>query len=401
MSDIFISYARKDKERVKSLARALEAHGWSVWWDPHIPFGKHFDEVIEQAMKEARCIVVVWSSNSVSSRWVRVEANEGLKHGTLVPVLIEETETPLAFRQIQTANLIGWDGSLPHAEFEKLTSDISLLLDPPAVNPLGGPLPAPPAGPSKKPSEKPESKSLLVTLKQSLYRYSSRIIATSGAVVLLIIIAILITNSNRGTNSNQGTPTNNGSDNYRGIERKATELSIGNGSVEYFNDVSDLISSLPAQSTMMMRYPPTSFRANPGRVAEEQRNVRLRGFLYAASLVDNTDYRLIIGRDPDAKQPLYLIAVVSGLPPSSNESFARLNDAREAFKKYFEKNFITGLPGKSYSFYAPPISVEIDGSLFFNIAHLPEDQKPGPQSLKSQIPTIWEINPITKITFGD
>ena len=40
MSDIFISYAREDRPRAAAIARALEAQGWSVWWDWIILAGK-------------------------------------------------------------------------------------------------------------------------------------------------------------------------------------------------------------------------------------------------------------------------------------------------------------------------------------------------------------------------
>lgn len=53
MSDIFISYAHSDGARAQNLAKALEQHGWSVWWDPQIPPGKTFDEVIEKALNAA------------------------------------------------------------------------------------------------------------------------------------------------------------------------------------------------------------------------------------------------------------------------------------------------------------------------------------------------------------
>ncbi len=65
MSDIFISYASQDRSRVEPLAKALEEQGWSVWWDRTIPPGKTFDEVIEEAIKAARCVVVLWSKISI------------------------------------------------------------------------------------------------------------------------------------------------------------------------------------------------------------------------------------------------------------------------------------------------------------------------------------------------
>jgi hypothetical protein len=89
MSDIFLSYSSEDRERVRPLVRALEWHGWSVWWDRTISPGKTFDQVIDAALEAARCVVVVWSRASVASHWVCTEAEEGRRRERLVPVLID------------------------------------------------------------------------------------------------------------------------------------------------------------------------------------------------------------------------------------------------------------------------------------------------------------------------
>jgi hypothetical protein len=67
MADIFISYAREDRTRVRSLADALSAHEWSVWWDREIQAGKAFDQVIADELTRARCVAVVWSHKSTAS----------------------------------------------------------------------------------------------------------------------------------------------------------------------------------------------------------------------------------------------------------------------------------------------------------------------------------------------
>ena len=77
MSEIFISYASEDRARAQMLADALSARGWSVWWDRKIPLGKSYDEVIEKALAQAKCVIVLWSAVSVASEWVRNEATEG------------------------------------------------------------------------------------------------------------------------------------------------------------------------------------------------------------------------------------------------------------------------------------------------------------------------------------
>ncbi len=148
MSDIFLSYAREDHHQAKALAQALEKHGWSVWWDTSIPAGRVFDEVIEEAIGAARCVVVLWSRHSVGSRWVKSEAAEGANRGALVPVLLEDVRIPLAFRRIQTADLTGW--KVNDAPPAKLIADIGRVLDTPPAAGSGHTA----AGPGRDPTDR-------------------------------------------------------------------------------------------------------------------------------------------------------------------------------------------------------------------------------------------------------
>jgi len=106
MSDIFISYARADRPRAAAVAKALEDHGWSVWWDWKIPAGKTFRQVIQEQLDEARCVIVLWSVKSVTRTWVIEEAADGAQRGILVPAFIENVRPPLGFREIQAADLL-------------------------------------------------------------------------------------------------------------------------------------------------------------------------------------------------------------------------------------------------------------------------------------------------------
>lgn len=81
-------------------AKALEQQGWSVWWDRNIPPGRTFDQVIEEAIDTAKCLLVLWSKESVASEWVKTEAAEGARRRILGPVLIDEVAIPLEFRRI-------------------------------------------------------------------------------------------------------------------------------------------------------------------------------------------------------------------------------------------------------------------------------------------------------------
>ena len=110
------------------IAAALGGHGWDVWWDREIPLGKAFDEIIEKAIAEAKCVIVLWSAASVASEWVRNEASEGKRRGILVPVLIEQIDAPLAFRSLNGADLSAWSGHGGDAEFVRLVERVSELL---------------------------------------------------------------------------------------------------------------------------------------------------------------------------------------------------------------------------------------------------------------------------------
>ena len=130
MSDIFLSYKSEDRLKAKIIAAALEQRGYSVWWDRIIPPGKTFDQVIEEALDAAKCVIVLWSGESVSSDWVKNEAREGTKRHILVPVLIEDVKIPFEFRHIQAAQLIEWQGAMPNPEFDLLSQSVAEIVGP-------------------------------------------------------------------------------------------------------------------------------------------------------------------------------------------------------------------------------------------------------------------------------
>ena len=114
MADVFVSYARRDKARVAPLVAAIEAQGWTVWWDPDICPGQEFDRQIAAELKIATAVLVVWTPDSVESRWVRGEAREGAERGILVPVRFDRAEMPIDVRTFHTTELDKWDED-PHS----------------------------------------------------------------------------------------------------------------------------------------------------------------------------------------------------------------------------------------------------------------------------------------------
>ncbi|MDH3640942.1 MAG: TIR domain-containing protein [Gammaproteobacteria bacterium] len=127
MADIFLSYASADRDRLQPLVEAMEAEGWSVWWDQHIEAGPAFRGAIEKAMATCRCMVVAWSQASVKSDFVIDEATEGRSRNIMVPLQLDDAQIPLGFRAAQTAQLHSWPDQ--RGDIDRLISGIRATLD--------------------------------------------------------------------------------------------------------------------------------------------------------------------------------------------------------------------------------------------------------------------------------
>lgn len=184
------------------------------------------------------------------------------------------------------------------------------------------------------------------------------------------------------------------SETFAGTSRRAAKLSLATGALEPFADVQALVASLVPDQAMIHHHPPIATGATSARVPEEQRAVQVRAFVYAASRENDNDYHLIVGRDRALAPSVYVTMELSGLPPVSSAAFPALAAARAAYDTFFARR----LPGPTYDFYDPPIPVEVEGSLFFDMTHS-TGPAPGPQTLRPHMPTIWEVHPITHITF--
>ncbi|GAA3908796.1 hypothetical protein GCM10022276_28860 [Sphingomonas limnosediminicola] len=108
MATIFISYARSDVAVAEALAEALEQAGHSVWWDRRITGGAEYSREIEEALGSSEKVIVLWSTQSKTSPWVRDEATSAIEAAKLVPLTIDGTTPPLGFRQFHTIDLSRW-----------------------------------------------------------------------------------------------------------------------------------------------------------------------------------------------------------------------------------------------------------------------------------------------------
>lgn len=133
MTDIFLSYSSKDKERVAPLCEKLTALGYSVFWDQQVPAGCDWDTWIRQELIKSKCAIVVWSLNSVASGNVRHEATVAEKVGKLIPVLLDPLtpdQFPMGLFNVQAANLVGWEGEHTNSGWAKLSAEVEVKIKP-------------------------------------------------------------------------------------------------------------------------------------------------------------------------------------------------------------------------------------------------------------------------------
>lgn len=130
MSDVFVSYKTEDRRRVKPLVGALEADGFSVWWDEQIGGGAAWRHEIETQLNAARCVIVVWSKRSVGPEgtFVHDEATRAQQRQVYVPVTIDKVHLPLGFGETQALPLTGWHGNRSDGRYQSVLGAVRRII---------------------------------------------------------------------------------------------------------------------------------------------------------------------------------------------------------------------------------------------------------------------------------
>ena len=125
-TDVFLSYKAEDGGRLVPLVEALEAEGFTVWWDAHIGGGTNWHEDIEQHLEAAKCVVVAWTKRSIGhdGHFVRDEARRAQRRDAYVPVCLDGVEPPLGFGEIQALSLKNWKGDRTDPRFQALADAV-------------------------------------------------------------------------------------------------------------------------------------------------------------------------------------------------------------------------------------------------------------------------------------
>ena len=129
-ADVFISYKAEDRRRIQPLVQALQADGYSVWWDQHIGTGDAWRQTIEQQLDAAKCVIVAWSKHSIGpeGHFVRDEASRAQRRHVYVPILLDPVEPPLGFGESQATSLRGWRGDRSDARYQTILAAVRRIL---------------------------------------------------------------------------------------------------------------------------------------------------------------------------------------------------------------------------------------------------------------------------------
>ena len=84
MADVFISYSKARSVEAAELASELADLGYDVWWDTSLLPTGSFGAEIDRQLDAAKAVIVIWSPESLRSKWVRSEASHGDRQDKLV-----------------------------------------------------------------------------------------------------------------------------------------------------------------------------------------------------------------------------------------------------------------------------------------------------------------------------
>jgi len=124
VADVFVSYVSEDRAIAEQISRGLVGAGFSVWWDRHIHGGVGFRKEIGRQLGAAKVVVVLWSAASLESEWVCDEAQQARDENKLISVRLDGVQPPLGFRQVQSLDFSGWNGSPTVGAFAALVDSV-------------------------------------------------------------------------------------------------------------------------------------------------------------------------------------------------------------------------------------------------------------------------------------
>jgi serine/threonine protein kinase/hemoglobin-like flavoprotein len=130
---VMISYSHDDRPFVDALAGALQRRGVEIWYDQQLHLSDTIDTEIEERIREATAVLVIWSSSSRASMYVHGEAQRAFNLKKVIHATIDDEFPSVPFNAQLFVKLADWDFLSPAAsyapEIDRIVSSIRPLVD--------------------------------------------------------------------------------------------------------------------------------------------------------------------------------------------------------------------------------------------------------------------------------
>ena len=95
--EVFLSHSSANQDITQRIAETLRNHGIPIWYSPtNIRGAQHWHDEIGKALRRCDWFIVLLSSDSVVSRWVKMELAYALNHAQytekILPVTLEHCD---------------------------------------------------------------------------------------------------------------------------------------------------------------------------------------------------------------------------------------------------------------------------------------------------------------------
>ena len=106
-TNVFISYARRDKQWAEWLAERLGKHGFRIWTDAtSVPTGESFIAELNRTIEKSDVVLALLSPSYFQSAWCQQEtAAAAASRVPIIPVLVEPCEVQGFLRNYNWADL--------------------------------------------------------------------------------------------------------------------------------------------------------------------------------------------------------------------------------------------------------------------------------------------------------
>jgi hypothetical protein len=119
--DAFISHSSRNAAVARKIERGLEVRGLDAWLDDsEMRRGVVLTDKLQESIRDARCLLLVWSKAAARSRWVATEWLMAVHlRRFIIPMAVDDAKLPQCMEQI-----VHLRGNLTKQRLEQLAADV-------------------------------------------------------------------------------------------------------------------------------------------------------------------------------------------------------------------------------------------------------------------------------------